>query len=426
MAEDIIMLNQAMDVDTGVPPVPSTGGTSSVHPRSPLCARRSIPNGNDKRGNMYDSLKLRPGSKVQKNSSHSQANRHKDSGHAEQRRKMINTQRNRKLQIQHAVANGTFQIRTLSDLGEGNRPTTVDQDGSQQIQRLNKDIVAQALYGPVPGMTFDPALPSLNETDMADLVQALEAFQMHLARKGRVALTDRAGALLRAFARDVLAMVLLRPDKRGCKIAADDFWAQVAVDYTQSKKARWLTMRASRLLGSSAAATVPKWRRGKPFTAHGSVVLNALEAPGRHPVIDEALAEANKEIPPFIMAQPSTLRALMDHFEAARSRYLANLRMSDGPGNPGPHMPMQSLSVPSRTNDECDTSGDEDDDFHGVFFDGGVEDNGQVEEGVPSHHSQWLLVKLDEWTALKNGQQQGGVDVDMLSALDLGDAMQGF
>lgn len=122
----------------------------------------------------------------------------------------------------------------------------------------------------------------------------------------------------------------------------------------------------------------------------------------------------------------------MGHLAAARSRYLANLSMSDGPGkstNPGAHMPTSGLSRPPRDHDQYDSSEDEDQDggLHGGVFDGGAEeDDGQVEGGVPSRRTQWLLVDLDEWIALKNGQQQGGVDADMLSALDLGDAMQGF
>lgn len=130
-------------------------------------------------------------------------------------------------------------------------------------------------------------------------------------------------------------------------------------------------------------------------------------------------------MPSFIVAQPSTLRCLMGHYEAARSRYLANLRDSFDAGNEsklGPRKPTQGFAMPPRNQNQYDSSDDENEDFQGGVFDGSVEDNAQVEEGVPSAHTQWFLAKLDGWTASKSGQQQGGVDVDMLSALDLADA----
>lgn len=130
-------------------------------------------------------------------------------------------------------------------------------------------------------------------------------------------------------------------------------------------------------------------------------------------------------MPPFIVAQPSTLRCLMGHFEAARSRYLANLNNSLNTGdqsNLGLHKPTPGFGMPPRNQDRYASSEDENDEFQGGIFDGGVEDNTQVEEGVPSPHTQWFLTKLDNWIASKSGQKQGGVDTDMLSALDLGDA----
>ncbi|KAG6362689.1 hypothetical protein INS49_007782 [Diaporthe citri] len=424
MAEDVSTLDQAMDIDADVPRVPSTGSTSVATSRSPLRARRNLPNENDKRRNnqVDDSLKPRPDAKVHKSSSNANTTRHNPSYLEKQKRKMmmINVQRNRKLRIQNAIANGTFQIRPL-----GYDSVEADQGEPQQLERLNKDLVTQALYSPVPGMAFDPTMTSFSEADMGDLVQALEAFQMHLARKGTIVLSDRAGPLLRSFARDVLAIVLLQPDKPGWNISVDDFWARVALDYQQSKKLKWLTLRVMKLLEPAEEDTAPKRGKGPPFAARMNVVLDALKAPGKVPVLDKAIAEASEDIPPFIVAQPSTLRCLMGHFEAARSRYLANLNNSLGTGsqsNLGPHKPTPGFSMPPRNQDQYASSEDEDDDFQGGMLDGGVEDNTQVEEGVPSSHTQWFLVKLDNWMASKNGQQQGGVDVDMLSALDLVDA----
>ena len=132
------------------------------------------------------------------------------------------------------------------------------------------------------------------------------------------------------------------------------------------------------------------------------------------------------DMPSFIVAQPSTLQALMSHFETARARYLADLKNVHGPstsGNPAFHHKDAAGfgKLPRSDDGEYDSSEDEDDDLRGGVFDGGAEDDGQVEEGVPSDLTQWFLVKLDKWTASKNGQQPGDVDVAMLSALDLGD-----
>lgn len=140
----------------------------------------------------------------------------------------------------------------------------------------------------------------------------------------------------------------------------------------------------------------------------------------------QAMAAAINDMPPFVVVQPSTLRALMDHFEAARARYLANLKAADGARNPSmPEFPQKHAMGSEnwrRGDGQDDSSDDEDDGLRGGAFDGGAEDDGQVEGGVPSELTQWFLVKLDKWTASKNEQQQEGVDIDMLSALDLGEA----
>lgn len=64
-------------------------------------------------------------------------------------------------------------------------------------------------------------------------------------------------------------------------------------------------------------------------------------------------------------------------------------------------------------------SDNEDDGVQAGIEDGGIEDNAQVEEGVPSGYTVWFLRQLDQWRVLKNGPPQGGVEIDMLSALDL-------
>lgn len=280
MAEDANMLDEAMDIDADAPPAPSTSSTSAATPRSPLLARRNVPSANEKRGNhvVGDSLKPRPDSKVIKFSSTPKTVRDRPSYSEKQRRKMImaSAQRNRKLRIQQAIANGSFQLRSLGY-------EVANQVEPEQLERLNKDLVTQALYAPVPGMAFDPTIPSFSEADMGDLVQALEAYQMHLARKGKIVLSDKAGPLLRSFARDVLAIVLLQPDK----ISADDFWTSVALDYEQSKKLKWLTVRVTKLLESTEEDAAQKRGKISPFAAHVNMVVDALKAPGKYPILDK-------------------------------------------------------------------------------------------------------------------------------------------
>ena len=115
----------------------------------------------------------------------------------------------------------------------------------------------------------------------------------------------------------------------------------------------------------------------------------------------------------------------MGHFEAARARYLVDLKTADNPralSDPGLQKPTVGLRKLPQGHGQYDSDSDEDDGLRGGLLNGGAEDNGQVEEGVPSGLTQWFLVKLDQWMALKNGQQEEDVDVDMLSALDLADA----
>lgn len=450
MDEDAMMADQAMDIDGDAAPIPSTDGTSAVTSPNPLRARRSLPSTNENRRS-HDSLRAHPGAGVRKHSPNTDTFSGADSWYADQRRMKLRAIRNRKLSVQQAIANGTYQIRSINDPNDENSPPTVDQPDPEQLQRLNRDIVAQALYDPVPGMAFDPAVPSFDEDDMQDLVQALEAFQRHLARKGRIVLSDRAGAIFRSFARDVLAVFALQPKEPDYEVGSEGFWDRVARDYHWTKRAKYLTQSAVKILGHTVLHTVPTSGKRMRFTAQVKVVMNALENPGLHPTLDavsfvarpahpirplifhtnhvivKALAEAKKDMPPFVVAKPSTLRSLIGHFEAARSRYLANLNMSAGQTSTSitatAHKPAQGFGAPPRNSGRYDASDSEDDEgARADLSDGGSggEDNTQVEDDVPSPHTKWFLVKIDQWIASKIGQQQGGADVDMLSALDLG------
>lgn len=292
MADDAIMLVQAMDIDNDVPPVPSTGSTPAATPQSLLRIRRNLPNAKEKR-RYHDVLKRHRDANIQKHPSSIGIHHRKNLGPADHGKDTASIKRNRKLRIQHAIASGSFLVRSLSNLGEIYGPSAMDQDEPQKLQRLNKDIVAQALCAPLPGMAFDPSSPpSFTEAEMDDLVQVLEAHQMHLASKGKIVLSSEAGRLLRSFAREMMAVVLLCPEKLGCRIGADEFWIQVNLDYLRKKKTRWLTPRVMELLKSAGVNNLPRRPGAKrddraSSSALADVIMHALDAPGRRPVIDQ-------------------------------------------------------------------------------------------------------------------------------------------
>lgn len=294
MAEDAMMLDPAMDIDDHVSPVPSTSATTVTTSRNALRARRDLPNANARRGSR-DALKPRPGTKVQKSSSSSfNHKRRRDlvcpGKIADDSRKLA---RKNTRCIRRAVASGSFDVRAVDDLAEWVGPSAVDKDEPYKLQRLNPHIVAEALNEPLPGMAFDPAAPlCFTEAEMADLVQALEATQMHLASRGMVRLADEADSLLRGFAREVLFMVLDRPEKLGCRIASDEFWTQVNMDLHWAKKTRWLTRKATKILRESYVDTCPMFSYNMSFPARVDVVMAALKSPGKHPVIDEVRCAA--------------------------------------------------------------------------------------------------------------------------------------
>lgn len=282
MADDAFMLDQAMDIDNDVPHVPSTGSTPAATPQSLLRTRRNC---------HHDVLKRHRDANIQKRPSIIDTHHRKGFSHAAHTREQVNIRRNRKLRIQHAIASGSFVVRSLSNLAEIYGPSAVDQDEPQKLQRLNKDIVTQALCAPLPGMAFDASSsPSFTEAEMDDLVHVLEAHQMHLASKGKIVLSSEAGRLVRAFAREMMAVLLLSPEKLGCRIGADEFWAQVNSDYLRKKKIRWLTPRVMQLLKSGEAYNLLR-RTGSNDRASSSaladVIMHALDAPGRSPVIDQ-------------------------------------------------------------------------------------------------------------------------------------------
>lgn len=292
MADDAFMLDQAMDIDNDVPPVPSTDTAPAFTSRSTLRARGNLAVANEKRRHQ-NVLKRHRDANIQKHPSIIDTHHRKTLGHANHTREQVNIRRNRKLRIQHAIASGSFVVRSLSNLAEIYGPSAVDQDEPQKLQRLNKDIVTQALCAPLPGMAFDPfSPPSFTEAEMADLVHVLEAHQMHLASKGKIVLSSEAGRLLRAFAREMMAVLLLSPEKLGCRIGADEFWAQVNSDYLRKKKIRWLTPRVMQLLKSGEAYNLLR-RTGSmrgdrsSSSALADVIMHALDAPGRSPVIDQ-------------------------------------------------------------------------------------------------------------------------------------------
>lgn len=283
MAEDAIMLDQAMDIDNDAPPAPSTDSTPTVTPPSTLRSRRDLTNANDKRGKQLMLTHTR--SAIQKYSSTQNTNRDKDLSYREQRRQLKFMKRNRKLRLQRAITSRTFEVRPLGD----DRPSFAEEDDElpEQIQRLNTDILTKALHEAHPGLYFNDNLPpQFTEADMANLVQLVEEWQVGCARNGAVMLADKADRLLWGWASDALTVVLWRVKKLGCEIGGDQFWELASAKYLRVKRARWLTAKCMKLLESDELESYRMWG-WVSFRLHAHVVLDAMENPGKHPKLDK-------------------------------------------------------------------------------------------------------------------------------------------
>ncbi|KAK2611561.1 hypothetical protein N8I77_004894 [Diaporthe amygdali] len=421
MNEDTMMSDQAMDIDINVPSVGSTVDTSSATPVNGLPARRRLPKQTDKRGH-HSSIQNLPNAKVQKRAPMANISVPRDLTRME-KLKLSSRQKKQKQRLQKAIADGSFKIQMPMHVGS---LPTMEQGKVAYIERLNKDLVTQALYAPTPGLTFDTAQPSLGEFEMGDLLLTLEAYQMYLAGKGRIILSHNAPVLLKAFTRDVLATTLSLPKKLDCQTGVGDFWTHVAVEYQQSKRMRWLVSKVMTMLNGAYHESFPPWEKGASDAARRAAIRSAFGAPGEQPTIDKAIARVMEgKKPRFAVAQPSTIRAVVSHFEAARSRYLSNLNSSndcDNRSNPGSYNPTPLFALTPRNIDLRDSSDDENYGARGGVSDGDIEDNGQVEDGELRGRSQRFIMKLDKWMTLKNGKQQDSIDAEMLSALDLGNA----
>lgn len=291
MAEDAIMVDQVMDIDsneslelptTNGDLVATTNGASATTNtnQNPLNARRNISNPKDPRSNHRDTHKAHPSGRIQKSyySSTPKTASHKAYNISAAERIKTLQRGLRRQQVTNAIADGSFSIFIEVD-GHGlvsrgssgqatSNPHEVDEDGDDeqehikvevlQLRRLNAGLVKAALFEPIPGMTFDATAPCAFTNGgggalMADLVQALEAFQVHLARKDRVVLSNRAGGLLRGLARDVLCTAAMQPARPGRNLRGgvawhladgeDVFWACVAESYVHRKKVKWVSGR---------------------------------------------------------------------------------------------------------------------------------------------------------------------------------------
>lgn len=130
------------------------------------------------------------------------------------------------------------------------------------------------------------------------------------------------------------------------------------------------------------------------------------------------------EDPEIVSIQSSTLGAILRHFEDARARYLSNLNESHGltkPKSQDPPKPTRVFGMPEPSRTEDGDSGDEHDGKCSEDIDSGTEDNGQIEGKKLRGINKSFVASLDKWIALKGGQQQGSIDVDMFSALALTD-----
>ncbi|KAI3390782.1 hypothetical protein diail_8675 [Diaporthe ilicicola] len=331
------------------------------------------------------------------------------------------------MRIREAIANGSFQLGTSAQ-----RDNNVLMAGleTEQVKRLDRSLVAQALHKPTPGLSFDGemAVTSFVEPQISDLVQALEAFQVFLAQNGELVSSGNATLILKRFTCAVLSAAreaLSQPEGSGFPVGSDEFWSFVAMKYNGMRRAWWQTLRVEVLLRPVRSANLPTWWREEASSeARIKTVCGALNAPSGNLAIDEAVAKMKLETTPVFKAEPYTLRSVVGHFETARSRYLSNLNAPHGPlqaNKEESHNTIPLCGVPPQNLDQDHSSEDEDNRTVSAFPIRDIEENVQVEHRELRGWDKELIKELDMWMELSNTQQHGSVDVDMFSSLSLGD-----
>ncbi|KUI58082.1 hypothetical protein VP1G_05355 [Cytospora mali] len=304
----------------------------------------------------------------------------------------------RQQQLQNAIQDGSSLVDHFQGIES---PDLEIHDRQEHLLKLTKELVLQALFDQAPGLAFPVYSNSnpFNDDDIDDLVEAMQAYQSTLALQHNVILFPNTGKLLKAFTQDVLYIFSETKDRLRQLPGDDELWGTM-VNSFQSKWS-W------------------KWRKGT--FGEGSKTLRRLDmAKGYNWRLRE---------PHF--GKATTLRSLIGYFEAARTRYLSGINSADRPALPAhgdidmliPNdeaEPLRSLGNLPRPHD-TDSSDDEHDGPSDSGAEADVEDNIQVAEESLLESDRSLIRALDDWMELsKQGERQGSIDYDMLSALNLG------
>ncbi|ROW06344.1 hypothetical protein VPNG_07482 [Cytospora leucostoma] len=336
------------------------------------------------------------------------------------------SERKRLRQIRDAMTDGSYLIK--ADLHSDDHSAMVQDD--EHLQRITEEIVLQAVTEHTPGLTFPvshnsqgPYNPFNNFDELKDLTQALEHYQIALARQGKAILTADAGILVKKFVQDVLRMYKRIRDELGntldCNVIST--WITLA----QSHQDKWCLKWMRGIVGKRL-----KEKHGKGAKQEFREAFNeAMETAGRHPELDEEIAYAKQLRRPHY-CDAMTLRSLVLHFTHARARYLGDIN-STGVAAPYNHGGTHLASCNGRLTPfkahgdvqrqlDVDSS---DEEYNGLVdssSEGDLEDNAQVEGESLVGSDRTLVKALDRWMELSGREKkQDNADMDMLSALNL-------
>ncbi|ROV96572.1 hypothetical protein VMCG_07788 [Cytospora schulzeri] len=340
----------------------------------------------------------------------------------EHRKATTATEGKRQQLMQDAIANGSCLFNEAEH--KGNPVSTVEHQ-PEQLQQLTEELVLQALFDQTPGLTF-PSHPNsnpLSSEEMNDLVKALQDYQTTLARKGNAIQSPDVGKLVKTFTHDVLSLLSEVKQCPNRFPSGEEVWDSMSHSLKVKGSRGWLRGTVMQKLDEICGVGEAKnLRKAHAFN-------RAIVVPGRNHQLNLAITYARQQLGDPHYGHSATLRSLVRHFEAARTRYLTSINHAERA------MPYAHDDV-----DMADFSGgtpplqlkrkhtDSSDEGSGALGDSGgeadVEDNIQVEGELLLGRDRALIRALDLWMELsKQGERRDSVDVDMMSALELVDGI---
>lgn len=282
---EAMVIDQAMDVDMDIdmnmnmdtkePPIVSSVATSTTEPSTSITSRRSLPNSvAGKRGRAP--LRHLPGTKTDLSSLGAGPHARNGSNRVGKKANVSRQQQKQKSRAKKAIVGAhPYQLETLL---KGVPLFPMLEKIPKQFVRLDEYIVAQALCVPVPGLTFTVQPTScLSETEMGDLIQALDTFQRRLAKKGNFIPSVYAGKLVKRLVQDLLVMALWKPERFGSPAEGHSFWWHVIDEYRKQKFTKHQLAKVEERLKSVPIEELPLGWIFASLAARRAVILEAFD-----------------------------------------------------------------------------------------------------------------------------------------------------